>query len=162
MEADSLHPSTDFDVTPGWGSRIGESTVMPNNGEIERRPYTRNEEVALPDGGLERWGAETLDLYWNEECRWTNVPARVWSYTLGGYPVVKKWLSSREKDVLGRDLKLSDVRHVTHMVRRIAALLLLEPHLDANYESVKSEAEKIVHLDHGRIFQARRYSGSYL
>jgi hypothetical protein len=54
VEAESLYPSTDFDVTPGWGYRIGESTVMPNNGEIERRPYTPDEEAALPNGGLER------------------------------------------------------------------------------------------------------------
>ena len=60
-------------------------------------------------------------------------------YTLGGYPVIKKWLSYREKDVLSRDLKIGEVRHATHMVRRIAALLLLEPRLDANYEAVKAK-----------------------
>ena len=32
------------------------------------------------------------------------MPARVWSYTLGGYQVVKKWLSYREKALLGRGL----------------------------------------------------------
>jgi hypothetical protein len=51
---------------------------------------------------------------------------------------VKKGLSYREKDVLERDLKLPEVRHMTHMVRRIAALLLLVPRLDANYEAVKA------------------------
>lgn len=66
------------------------------------------------------------------------MPARIWDYTLGGYPVVKKWLSYREKDVLGRDLKISEVQHVQTMVRRIASLLLLEPRLDANYEAVKA------------------------
>jgi hypothetical protein len=29
------------------------------------------------------------------------VPSRVWAYTLGGYQVIKKWLSYREHDVLG-------------------------------------------------------------
>jgi hypothetical protein len=66
------------------------------------------------------------------------VPARVWDYTIGGYPVVKKWFSYREKDVLGQDLKIGEVRHVTHMVRRIAELLQMEPLLDANYEAVKA------------------------
>jgi hypothetical protein len=114
---------------------------MPNNGEIDRRSYTPDEEAALPEQGLERWGGETLDLYLNENARWANVPDRVWNYTLGGYPVIKKWLSYREKDVLGRNLKPEEVRHVKHMVRRIAALLLLEPRLDANYEAVKAATE---------------------
>lgn len=135
---EALDPNTDLAVTVGWGYVIPPSTVMPNNGEIDRRSYTPDEEAALPDQGLERWGAETLDLYLNENARWANVPARVWDYTLGGYPVIKKWLSYREKDVLGRDLEIGEVQHVKHMVRRIAALLLLEPRLDANYEAVKT------------------------
>jgi hypothetical protein len=32
----------------------------------------------------------------------TNVPPRVWDYTLGGYQVIKKWLNYREQSVLGR------------------------------------------------------------
>jgi hypothetical protein len=137
----ALDPNTDFAVTAGWGYVIPPSTVMPNNGEIDRRSYTPDEEAALPEQGLERWGGETLDLYLNENARWANVPDRVWNYTLGGYPVIKKWLSYREKDVLGRNLKPEEVRHVKHMVRRIAALLLLEPRLDANYEAVKAATE---------------------
>jgi len=42
--------------------------------------------------------------------------------------------------VLGWRLEIPEVRHVTHMVRRIAALLLLEPRLDVNYEAVKAAA----------------------
>lgn len=105
-DGQTLDPAQDFALTAGWGYVIPPSTVMPNNGEIDRRAYTPEEETALPDGAVERWGAETLDLYLNERARWTNVPARVWDYTLGGYPVVKKWLSYREEDVLGRDLKI--------------------------------------------------------
>lgn len=134
----ALDPKTDFAVTAGWGYTIPPSTVMPNSGEIDRRAYTPDEEAALPEQGLERWGAETLDLYLNDRARWANVPERVWDYTLGGYPVVKKWLSYRENDVLGRDLERREVSRVTNMVRRIAALLLLEPRLDANYEAVKA------------------------
>jgi len=134
----TLNPSQDFAMTAGWGYVIPPSTVMPNNGGIDRRAYTPDEEAELPDGALERWGAETLDLYLNDQARWSNVPARVWDYTLGGYPVVKKWLSYREKDVLGRDLTIDEVRHVTNIVRRIAVLLLLEPRLDTNYEAVKA------------------------
>jgi hypothetical protein len=56
---------------------------------------------------------------------------------LGGYQVMKKWLSYREKVLLGRSLTLDEVSEVMHMARRIAALLLLQPELDANYRTVK-------------------------
>ncbi len=68
------------------------------------------------------------------------MPAAAWSYTLGGYQVVKKWLSYREFSVLGRALTVEEARHVTGMVRRIAALLLLGPELDANYLAVTADA----------------------
>lgn len=48
-------------------------------------------------------------------------------------PGVEKWLSYRERAVLGRALTLDEVRDVTHMARRIAAILLLEAQLDASY-----------------------------
>ena len=58
----------------------------------------------------------------------------MWSYTIGGYQVIKKWLSYRERPLLGRDLTPDEARYVTEMARRIAAILLLEPALDANYD----------------------------
>jgi hypothetical protein len=62
----------------------------------------------------------------------------VWAWTLGGYQVMKKLLSYREKALLGRGLRLEEVKEVTDMARRIAALLLLRPALDANYRAVKA------------------------
>jgi hypothetical protein len=53
---------------------------------------------------------------------------------------MKKWLSYREKALLGRDLKAEEVREVTRMARRIGAILLLQPQLDANYLAVKGHA----------------------
>lgn len=47
-----------------------------------------------------------------------------------------------EKALLGRDLKLEEARYVTEMVRRIAALILMQPELDANYERVKADTWK--------------------
>ena len=52
---------------------------------------------------------------------------------------MKKWLSYRERALLGRDLKPDEARYVTEMTRRIAAILLLEPALDENYERVKAD-----------------------
>jgi hypothetical protein len=43
---------------------------------------------------------------------------------------------SREKTA-GPDLTKDEVRYVQEMARRISAILLLEPVLDANYRSVK-------------------------
>lgn len=63
---------------------------------------------------------------------------RVWEYTIGGYQVMKKWLSYREEKLLGRALTKDEVRYVQEMARRMAAILLLEPALDANYASVKA------------------------
>jgi hypothetical protein len=76
----------------------------------------------------------------NADAMWTNVPANVWAYTLGGYQVIKKWLSYREKDVLGRALKPEEVAYVSETIRRIAAILLHSPALDANYETAKASA----------------------
>ena len=85
-------------------------------------------------------GDRTLDVYLNDGAYWANVPARVWDYTSGGYQVVKKWLSYREEKLLGRPLRKDEVRYVQEMARRIAAILLLEPDLDANYQRVKQQA----------------------
>jgi hypothetical protein len=38
---------------------------------------------------------------------------------------------------LGRGLTVDEVRLVTDSARRIAAIILMEPALDANYEAVK-------------------------
>ena len=38
--------------------------------------------------------------------------------TIGGYPVVKKWLSYREFRVLGRPLLQEEMTYITEVVRR--------------------------------------------
>ena len=53
---------------------------------------------------------------------------------------MKKRLSYRESPLLGRSLTNAEVHEVEAMARRIAAILLLEPTLDANYERAKAEA----------------------
>ncbi len=68
---------------------------------------------------------------------WKNIPTKVWDYTIGGYQVIKKWLSYREQELLMRSLTKDEVREVTNMARRIAAILLLEPALDKNYSIIK-------------------------
>ncbi len=91
----------------------------------------------MPGRGRAARTEEGCDIFLNDRCCWRDVPAAVWEYTLGGYPVLKKWLSYREKPLLGRGLRPEEVRHFTETARRIAALLALQPELDANYRAVK-------------------------
>ncbi len=66
-------------------------------------------------------------------------PARVWATTIGGYQVMKKWLSYREHALLGRALAPEEARTLTGTARRLTALALLEPALDANYNAVRTD-----------------------
>ena len=68
-------------------------------------------------------GGKTFDIYLNGEAFWRNVPTAVWAYRLGGYQVLKKWLSYRERPVLGRPLRPEEVQHFTDTARRIGAIL---------------------------------------
>jgi hypothetical protein len=75
-------------------------------------------------------------VYLNSKAYWRNIPSNVWNYYIGGYQVVKKWLSYREQALLGRPLTSEEARYVTEMTRRLAALVLLQPALDANYRRI--------------------------
>ncbi len=62
----------------------------------------------------------TLDIYLNNDAYWRNVPEPVWTYYIGGYQVIKKWLSYREFALLGRPLNLDEVTEVTNMTMKIS------------------------------------------
>lgn len=117
---------------------------MPSTGRAIARDYTAAERETLGDS-LPLLGSQTFDIYLNDRAYWRCVPERVWRYTLGGYQVIKKWLSYREQSLLGRPLREDEAREVTAMTRRIAALLLLQPALDANYRASKSNTYQPVH-----------------
>ncbi len=137
----------DLAVTAGWGHAGQGGVTMPGKGKINTRPWTEEERAAIGQGSealglsaqqaLAQLGEQAVDVYLNDVAYWRGVPAGVWSYTIGGYQVMKKWLSYREKPLLGRDLKVDEVREVQMMARRIAAILLLQPELDANYAAIK-------------------------
>jgi hypothetical protein len=137
----------DLSLTAGWGYKDKKGAIMPGRGQVVERDYAPEEATAIRQGArtlglteeqaLTHLGVSTADVALNDDAYWRNVPARVWDYTIGGYPVVKKWLSYRERPLLGRPLATDEAREVSSMARRIAALLLLEPALDANYATVK-------------------------
>ena len=96
------------------------------------------------------------------------MPAAVWDYKLGGYQVLKKWLSYRERPVLGRPLLPAEVQHFMGTARRIAAILIVtakesrrvssslsidaETLLSLPIDEALAESDKQECRDYGRIF----------
>lgn len=148
-DGQALQPD-ELAVTAGWGHANSRGAVQPGVGRSERRAFSAEEVVAIAAGaealGLtarearRQLGETTRDVYLNDVAYWRNVPERVWTYTIGGYQVMKKWLSYREADLLGRPLTLAEMRQVTNMARCLAAILLLEPELDRNYRRCAENA----------------------
>lgn len=114
--------SEEFALTAGWGSVDKDRRVTPGAGRIEPSKA----------GG----STPALDVYLNASAYWQNVPQPVWDFTIGGYQVMKKWLSYREQRVLGRALTMAEMMEVTAMARRLAALVSLQAELDANYSAI--------------------------
>jgi hypothetical protein len=123
---------------------------MPGPGRVTERPYLPEELAALTKGAealgvttdevLACLGDKTFDIYLNATTYWKNVPERVWLYTMGGYQVLKKWLSYREAALLGRPLRPEEAGYFRDVARRIAAILILRPQLDANYDAIRDNA----------------------
>ena len=113
----------DFVLEAGWGHFGPGNAVMAGQGRALERPYTPAERASLGD----TWsalGKVTFDIPLNVHTFWRNVPAAVWDYKLGGYQVLKKWLSYREHAILDRPLSPDEVQYFSHTARRIAAILL--------------------------------------
>jgi hypothetical protein len=121
-------------LTAGWGHAGQNGVTMPGKGKLQTRARTAEELAAAPF-----LGPSTHDVYLNNSVCWQNVPEKVWDYTIGGYQVIKKWLSYREFALLGRPLTIAEAREVREMSCRISALVLLQPELDANYQRVKAQ-----------------------
>jgi hypothetical protein len=98
----------------------------------------KNGDIIMPGPGKTTSGTRGegyLDIHLNATTRWKDVPEPVWTYTLGGYQVLKKWLSYRESALLGRPLTSDEAQQFTHHVRRIASILALQGKLDEHYRS---------------------------
>jgi predicted helicase len=143
----SLEPEKGhLELTAGWGHAGKDGVTMPGKGKIVEREYTSEELEAINQGAqslgltleeaLNLIGTTTCDIYLNDIALWRNVPKRVWEYYIGGYQVIKKWLSYRESALLGRSLTPDEARYVTDVVRRLMALRLMEKELDANYHAI--------------------------
>ena len=96
---------------------------MPGQGRVVERSYAPGERTTFEDA-ITILGKTTFDIHLNGRVWWRNVPAAVWRYKLGGYQVLKKWLSYRERDILARPLRPEEVQYFTDTARRIAAILM--------------------------------------
>ena len=114
----------DFKVTANWGYYGSGDAVNMGTGRVDERPFSTAERTAMGDATAVL-GSTTLDIFINDRAYWRNVPSAVWNYTLGGYQVLKKWLSYRDHKVTKQLLTYEEVEHFTHMARRIAAILLV-------------------------------------
>jgi hypothetical protein len=141
--------STNLTVDANWGRLDKLGKVFPGRGKVKQRAYTVTESEALAKGadelGIDKARlvellGPPLDIYLNDVNFWTCVPTNVWDYFIGGYQVIKKWLSYREENIMGRPLSKDEAREVTAMVRRIASIVLMADELDSNYVSAKDNA----------------------
>ena len=112
----------DFAVTAGWGHYGQGNAVMPGQGCMVKRVFSPDECAAIGNA-ITTLGDATFDIYLNGEAFWRNIPSTVWNYKLGGYQVLKKWLSYREQDILGRALRPEEVQYFTNTARRIFRIL---------------------------------------
>lgn len=139
----SLNPDKgELALTAGWGHSGKGGVTMPGKGKVVVRAVGGDSSATpspqpSPSGG-EGASQKVVDVYLNGVAYWKNIPEPVWEFTLGGYQVMKKWLSYRERALLGRDLSIDEAKYLTEMARRIAAILALAPALDDNYCAVKA------------------------
>jgi hypothetical protein len=125
----------DLAITVGWGV-VQARAVMPGAGKYDESERTDANSIGLTDDQREDLGEQVLDIYLNDHVRWRAIPAATWDYKIGGFQVLRKWLSYREQRVLGRDITTAEAQHFTAMARRITALVMLSAKLDANYIGV--------------------------
>ena len=112
----------EFSLIAGWGHFGQGEAVMPGQGRVEERDHTDQERARMGETA-NALGGKTFDVYLNDAAYWQNIPEAVWNYKLGGYQVLKKWLSYREHKILNRPIKLAELHHFTNTARRIAAIL---------------------------------------
>ena len=134
----------------GWGRGGNGAPVMPGSGSIgERQAYDAEEQVSLAAASaqleedvatlIERLGPP-VDVHLNQLAYLKGVPQSVYELTIGGYQALKKWLSYRDEEIIGRPMTVAEAREAVAIVRRLTAYLLMQPALDVSYEAIKANA----------------------
>ncbi len=130
----------DLALSAGWGYRTKTGVIMPGSGRVKICDSYTPEQCTEMGAQAAQMLGPPIDVALNDIASWQSVPSNVWEYRIGGYQVVKKWLSYREEPVLGRPLTKDEAREVTNMVRRLAAIILMTDELNANYSVVRDSA----------------------
>ena len=137
--------SDELTLNANWGNKTVQG-VMPGKGKYEERVFSKEEYKIFKASGYSEQlihqllGETTFDVFLNDHVFWKNIPSKVWNYHIGGYQVIKKWLSYREVSIIKRPLKKDEVREIVNTSRRIMALCLMKQELDSNYEKIKENA----------------------
>ena len=129
-------------VSARWGRRDPTGATMPGPGWVEdphgsrvlKQKRTLFDQEPPPESLATEPGH--LKVFLNEHVVFRDVPRDVWEFQMGGYQVLKKWLSYREYAVLGRPITVDEMRSFGYIARKIAALLALRPELDRLYNDV--------------------------
>lgn len=124
-------------LTPVTGVTIGH--LDPRYGPLAAPDATRPTDLTAGNrnaGG--RWtrddGGTAGTVWWDHDHGWHNVPARAWEFTVGGFPVLTKWLGYRHH-ARGVTLTGDDIVAFTHLVRRIAAICDLASECEDMYQA---------------------------
>jgi hypothetical protein len=130
----------DLEIRAQWGV-VQRTAVFPGHGKSMTRDFTDAEAAALGDtvGQL----GKPLDIYLNQENFWSCIPERAWNFKIGGFQVLKKWLSYREHGdgppLLGRSLTPAEARYFTNLAQRLSAVIMMHGALDTNYTEVSAD-----------------------
>lgn len=118
-----------------WGNRTNAGVTMPLRGRVK---------AASPPSEAGDESEPSLNIFMNDASYWAGVPERVWQVRVGGYQVLKKWLSYRDASVIKRPLTADEVRHFQETARRLKALSLLSAELDETHQAVAASATAII------------------
>jgi hypothetical protein len=133
----------------GWGNRTDAGVTMPLRGRADKRTPTAAD--AALGSHADVLGAHVLDVGMNLASFWRGVPEAVWECRVGGYQVLKKWLSYRDQSIIDRPLNGEEVAHFQQTARRIAAILLLGPALDSSYQACVPATRVMSGADNERL-----------
>ena len=102
----------------------------PSDGRLSLTPYIDDYAICF---------TQIRPLLINRSCACHGiVPEEVGHFTIGGHQAMKRRLGCREHGLLGRARTTDEAREITHLGRRLATVILLQPELDVNYQRVKA------------------------
>ncbi|MDR1535767.1 MAG: hypothetical protein LBU64_11850 [Planctomycetota bacterium] len=130
----------EWPLSPVWSVKSKINAVRPGKGETHSRTYTAKEEDELAatlrnyridwQSVREAFGSKTVDVVLCDGVCWKNIPEVVWEFEIGGYKVLRKWLSYRGANVFGQNFSMEDSVVFSDIARRLVILILIGLALD--------------------------------